>query len=120
MKYIKYRIWDTHSKVWLDPALFAIRANDGKVIRIGSVGTIGGIELVQYTGLKDKNDVEIYEGDIIAFEHEDGVLHPNNNAPVTFEYGEFFRVNDSLHHFTCSGNYIIVGNIYENPELLCE
>ena len=81
--------------------------------------------LMQYTGLKDKNGVEIYEGDILSLIRclDKHFICMCNKLPdkdftdvVIFENGEF----------TCNelGNipdyYEIIGNIYENPELLKE
>ena len=75
------------------------------------------IELMQYTGLKDKNNKEIYEGDIIT-------LH-NGKYKVIFntEEARFVLRDDEFEMnipFTNNNNerMEIVGNIYENPELL--
>ncbi|WP_339052874.1 YopX family protein [Fusobacterium animalis] len=77
------------------------------------------IELMQYTGLKDKNNKEIYEGDIIT-------LH-NSKYKVIFniEGARFVLRNDEFELEITFINHNnermeIVGNIYENPELLGE
>jgi len=66
----------------------------------------------QYVGLKDKNDREIYEGDIIQ-------LADGNKGVVMFESGKFFHTAKTEVMGLLYWNEVI-GNIYENPELLTE
>jgi len=72
--------------------------------------------LMQYTGLKDKNGREIYEGDILGA--KDRWFKPI----VGFRDGMFVVKNLSpycrLHEYMKDENWIIIGNKYENPELL--
>ncbi len=77
--------------------------------------------LMQYTGLKDKNGVEIYEGDIIM--HGDNKKNLNevvmNNGCWTLENKTFryFVINMNIqnsHINSCE----VIGNIYENPVLI--
>ena len=77
---------------------------------------LNDVELMQFTGLYDKNDKEIYEGDIIRIS-----LITSEKSAVTYEKGGFYVK-------TKNGNYRlgnwekesleIIGNIHENPELL--
>lgn len=69
----------------------------------------------QYTGLKDINKIEIYEGDIL--QNEDGDI-----SAVTYDCGMFLcsvlsSECDSLYEVV-NGYCVILGNIYENSELL--
>ena len=83
-------------------------------------------ELMQYTGLKDKNGVEIYEGDIVRFEAIEWT--GNNGDRVEYqgvvEYSEehiafSYKLPTGLEAIPYeSTNIEVIGNIYENPELL--
>ena len=97
-------------------------------------GTTGGLEVIpetvgQYTGLEDMNDVEIYEGDIVAFEDSDGGYEYQDLVMNTgiVEYGElrfYFtnRVAVEMGDFYIKDGRCddieVIGNIYDNPELL--
>lgn len=116
MREIKFRAWDKESKTMLFTG-FVINAD-------GMVATITNdhdwkLEVMQYTGLKDKNDKEIYEGDIIAVKdcHYSNIDYWNNKEqkPIPFiikwEFSSFIIPYDTYY-------WEIIGNIYENPDLL--
>lgn len=83
--------------------------------------------VMQYTGLKDKNDNEIYEGDIVKYFY-DGRLEKEGEliedytaegiATIIFD-GGCFMFNDNNFSSTFDSEYEleVIGNIYENPEL---
>lgn len=82
------------------------------------------LELMQSTGLKDKNGKEIFEGDILAIETDEGILNVNifwdsKHALFMFE-SKKYNEEDLLAELVEDNTYPfeIAGNIYENPELL--
>ena len=77
------------------------------------------IELMQYTGLKDKNNKEIYEGDILSDGNNDKpykVIFENGSFRAEFD-GDFEEYSFDLIDVVAQGCEV-VGNIYENPELI--
>lgn len=85
----------------------------------GSVSMQECLELSeQYTGLKDKNGKEIYDGDFLHLYNYDSGVH--SEGVVVFENGCFIlKDNNGVWEYIHEG-YIncIFGNIYETPELL--
>lgn len=110
---IKFRVWDGEKIVSLSRAftndLVTIQHNDDDSDWANDLdGTYSFVELMQYTGLKDKNGVEIYEGDVIAYYHANQECHREEVSWRAVGFNFLF----------CTSVYEVIGNIYENPELL--
>lgn len=69
--------------------------------------------LMEYTGLKDKNRKEIYEGDVVATIQETDAEPIVTQEEVTFDGAAFYPVCNQP-----GETWEVIGNIYENPELL--
>jgi uncharacterized phage protein (TIGR01671 family) len=121
MREIKFRIWSVELKkfILLELPVLSCCAEGflGEVIGADDEEPEKGVELQQYTGLKDKNKKEIYEGDIVK-SIEGGWLYQIQFLP----YGGFqLKTNDGWpKEIKNASNYEVIGNIYENPELLKE
>lgn len=84
---------------------------------------LGDVELMQSTGLKDKVGNEIYEGDILLFNNS--INDEKWKCAVVHRHGSFvceYLKNRTYNHFDCWNvpkvSWEVIGNIYENPELL--
>ena len=123
----KFRAWLKEEKRMTD--VNEMTFIDGEVYLISDVTDFYAYEefkLMQSTGLRDKNGMEIYEGDIVKFSDCDDdvyitpVVWDKNYAcfgvsfsggyPISFDYLEEF--------YTELKDIEVVGDIYENPELL--
>jgi hypothetical protein len=102
---LKFRAWDEHTKTF---AYIDLRN------RPPHVNLWQSDDLQQFTGLKDKNGAEVYEGDIVFDENT------KRTYKVEFLMGCFFAASfDSIFLTPLAEVYrTIVGNIYENGELL--
>lgn len=89
------------------------------------IETLDKFILMQSTGLKDKNGVEIYEGDVINCRNSfrnpmtgSGSLSINRDFKIIFENGEFKAKGFDIRLKNILSYSEVIGNIYENPELL--
>lgn len=119
----KFRVWLKEEKRMTD--VHEMSFIDGEVYLISDVTGFYAYEefkLMQSTGLFDKNGKEIYEDDIVRITLTDGFRYVvGEDGAVKYKLGAFYILN-GLDEYLISDFHIddieVVGNIYENPELL--
>ncbi len=132
MREIKFRAWDKEKEKllqWLgqygedEPDFNRDESSAGAYTRLWEAlcrfeDESDRFVLMQYTGLKDKNGKEIYEGDIIK---RNKIMHvPSDKVlnVVTFENGMFMCGITTLDNIVSAFDPEVIGNIHENPDLL--
>ena len=130
MREIKFRAWDTYdNKMKYKFTIGSITNSDDNLWTCPTIWVEGTgwvncdtLVLMQYTGLKDKQGVEIYEGDIVKNEvYIEGYKH------VEYHNGSFgYKIlidNSFVWYAFCENTYFlsdieVIGNIHQTPELL--
>ena len=119
---IKFRGWNASSKLIVDNVMSLTKSSHlGSKHYSPSMGMIACDEVMQFTGLFDKNGKEIYEGDIIGWTFND---IPKNEIIfkegclghlilITNGWSEFIPINKER-----ASSMLVEGNIFENPDLL--
>lgn len=113
MRVIKFRVFEGGFMDY-DPHIWLHDLNDGIDYECNTLGNI----LMQYTGLKDKNGNEIYEGDIVKHPYAGLQIIVYQN--ITGGVGFLDYVGDSVYLPSVEDfdNLEVIGNIYEHPELI--
>lgn len=155
MREFKFRAWDGVKMFYPDSLMFNIKGQPTTVFQhhnlpsgegvLLSGGFTEDLRLMQYTGLKDKNEVEIYEGDLITF--YDGATHhlyevkystdeamytlanhgrsfsPEFEDKLNSKEWELLGVQYKMSYYALGAipkgkDYEVTGNIYENKDLI--
>lgn len=131
MREIKFRAWDSCNEKMIYE--FSVNFQNSSLMSIFDLpnDTIDDIDLIQYTGLKDKNGVEIYKSDLLKDDVgrifkviEDNRIGStgyimecvkNKSEKDHIKIGNIYNFYSWITPFHCLE---VIGNIYENPELL--
>ena len=128
---IKFRAWDGRQMsydVTIANGRFIVVDDDGETLFYWHDPS-EQLAIMQFTGFKDINKIEIYEGDILLCHEYDSsdcgqrIAQTFKNAVVGFQFGSFYyypKGNMNQPHQLLMFAYKpeIIGNIYNNPELL--
>lgn len=117
MRKIKFRAWDKDNQTMRygnDLQGLVFFATDG----MDTIGTSHTLQ--QFTGLYDSNKKPIYEGDIVKYMMPTPLYNPTSYYPIISDVisdqeNACFKTNKSSN---ITSSHEVIGNIYENPELL--
>jgi len=121
----KFRAWDTTKKEMFKDT-FAI-TESGQVVVVEQEDVmsppdyvfVDHLVIMQSTGLFDKNNKEIFEGDIVlVLDSPYTVFYDNEKGSYRLKPHDDRWNVDYMSNFSHGGNFEVVGNIYENKELL--
>ncbi|MEK5425346.1 YopX family protein [Cytobacillus sp. FSL R7-0680] len=125
MREIKFRAWDKSRKeMEYINNMYWFEENG-----VDDINNNVFLDFMQYTGLKDKNGKEIYEGDEVELNDFDSLRtggHTEDNilqGEVSFSCGAWIVITERGHYDLYNAlvndeEFEIIGNIYENPELI--
>ena len=122
---IKFRAWDKELNCWMknpmEELMINFYSNSGMPIFMfdqpgtDSLETRGRYIIQQYTGLKDKNGKEIYEGDIVNYTEFNAEHAPIKSGVISIG-PDGVVIGTRYIKFSC--RHEVIGNIHKNPELL--
>ena len=118
---IKFRIWDKKRKEWVHDTAHAVNLL-GEIIIMGEIlrrpddtsvtlAELNDLEVMQFTGLLDKNEVPIFEGDVV-------VDRFGNKSKVIWNGASFMLKEDTPVFLNQFFEIEVIGNVLEAPNLL--
>ena len=124
----KYRVWYDKSQSWVYFVVGQTFSEEG--LKVYNDVCVSGNKFYKFTGLTDCNGKEIYDGDVVKI-HEghflnavvswfDDLTWDSGGSSHPGFYCKEWLENDELDYHSGFYNVIVIGNIYENPELIQE
>ena len=113
MREHRYRAWDSYQKkMYSWDEIGEMNSHGYLSLWNALIGMTEHITMLESTGLKDANGIEIYEGDIVS-------IYENMAFPVIYDdkFGSF-HLDGSGDHMYGAEMCEVIGNVWENPELL--
>ncbi len=119
MREIKFRIWSHENKAMSNwENLTTTEDNKGDLAALLTDPEGFKVEWMQFTGLKDKNGKEIYEGDVVIASSIVKSIQEKHWKKYAKEV-KFLLLGANFSISQARGNsHVVIGNIYENPELI--
>jgi len=126
MREIKFRVFNKENKIMLGWDYLLSEPDFEDFMKHAHKEDVYYSKMMQYTGLKDKNGVDIYEDDVIEVRDELYPFAKDWIGTVKMNCGSYLietlkDANDNIHYdylFNDEQELTVKGNIYENPELL--
>lgn len=121
MREIKFRAWDKNTKImihWDDLVKSRISFRNFRWALLSENSE--NFELMQYTGIKDANGIEVYDGDVITAYFD--AINGQYLITYTVKFDEFHSLYpfEDFDRYEGPMHFTVIGNRYENPELLKE
>lgn len=129
---LRFRAWDTTKKEMFKDTFAITESGQAVIVEQGFITDtpeyvfVDNLVIMQSTGHTDENEKEIFEGDILAVKTDDGTLNVNvfwDEVQALFMFeSKQYNEREALVELLEDNSYPfeIIGNIYENPELLKE
>jgi len=118
MREIKFRVWSAKLKEMLLVDKLDLTGDEGAIVFDENADEhyFTNSPIMQYTGLKDKNGKDIYEGDVLEGDFE-VYFGKNTEIPGILSWSVRKKLGRS-YSFDFAGKSKIIGNIYENGDLI--
>jgi uncharacterized phage protein (TIGR01671 family) len=140
MREIKFRAWlsGNHGNITFKEEImeYEITVSNGVYVDVESSWGIQGhyptIPIMQFTGLQDKNGVDIYEGDLLEYKNKFGrhhlakIFYKKGGLCFNIHQDDFYKNSEEIYFYeSCADmqskgwivQFEVIGNIYENKEL---